>query len=99
MSQESKELKVLQAMLEKLDKIEKLQALEAVKGKEREQDKIELLDSLGYRPVDIARLLGKTPENVSVVLGNIRKRKGSLSVPQQPIATHASVGAPPTTQL
>ncbi len=85
MSQESPELKVLRAILDKLEKIERLQALDAVKAKEKEQDKIELLDSLGYRPVDIAKLLGKTPENVSVVLGNIRKKKAAPSAPQQPV--------------
>ncbi len=75
MSQESAELKVLRSILDKLEKIERLQALQAVRGTEKEQDKVELLDSLGFRPVDIARLLNKTPENVSVVLGNIRKKK------------------------
>jgi hypothetical protein len=87
MSQESADLTVLRAILDKLEKIEKLQALDAVKGMEKEQDKIELLNSLGYRPVDIAKLLGKTPENVSVVLGNIRKKRSPPSTPQQPVTT------------
>jgi len=52
-----------------------LNAVDAVKGIEKEQDKIELLDSLGFRTTEIARLLNKSPENVSVQLGNIRKKK------------------------
>ncbi len=68
--------KVLQEISEKMDKLLRLQALEAVKGIEGEQGKIELLDSLGFRPIDIAKLLNKTPENINVVLSTIRKKKG-----------------------
>ncbi|SRR6266568_3425146 len=95
MSQESAEVKLLRAILDKLEKIEKLQALQAVKGTEREQDKIDLLDSLGFRPVEIARLLNKTPENVGVVLSNIRRKKAPASTPQQTVTTPAVVAAPP----
>ena len=59
----------------KLDKILKLLALDAVKGCSTELEKIELLDSLGFRPVEIAKFLNKSPENVSVQLGTIRKKK------------------------
>jgi Holliday junction resolvasome RuvABC DNA-binding subunit len=59
----------------KLDKVLKLLAIDAVKGFEKEQQKIELLDSLGFKPSEIAKLLNKSPENVSVVLGSIRKKK------------------------
>jgi hypothetical protein len=58
-----------------LDKILKLLAIDAVKGYSTEQEKIELLDSLGFRPVEIARFLNKSPENVSVQLNVIRKKK------------------------
>ena len=59
----------------KLDKILKLLAIDAVKGYSTEQEKIELLDSLGFRPVEIAKFLNKSPENVSVQLNIIRKKK------------------------
>lgn len=67
--------RLLQEISEKMDKLLRLQALEVVKGIEGEQGKIELLDSLGFRPIDIANLLNKTPENINVVLSNIRKKK------------------------
>jgi hypothetical protein len=66
---------VLDEISGKLDKILKLLAIDAVKGYSTEQEKIELLDSLGFRPVEIARFLNKSPENVSVQLNIIRKKK------------------------
>jgi hypothetical protein len=67
---------LLQQISDKMDKLLRLQALEVVKGIPEEQGRIELLDSLGFRPVDIAKFLNKTPENINVVLSNIRKKKG-----------------------
>jgi hypothetical protein len=71
--------------MDKLDKITKLLAVPALREREKEQDKIELLDQLGFRPVEIAKILNKSPENVGVVLGNIRKKKapktGALPTP------------------
>lgn len=67
---------LLKDISEKMDKLLRLQALEVVKEVPEEQGKIELLDSLGFRPVDIAKLLNKTPENINVVLSSIRKKKG-----------------------
>jgi len=49
--------------------------MDAVKGYSTEQEKIELLDSLGFRPVEIAKFLNKSPENVNVQLSLIRKKK------------------------
>jgi hypothetical protein len=59
----------------KLDKILKLLAIDAVKGYSTEQGKIELLDSIGFRPTEIAKFLNKSPENVNVQLNIIRKKK------------------------
>jgi hypothetical protein len=59
----------------KLDKILKLLSIDAVKGYSTEREKIELLDSLGFRPVEIAKFLNKSPDNVSVQLSIIRKKK------------------------
>ncbi len=66
---------LLEEISEKLDKVLKLLAIDAVKGFEKEQQKIELLDSIGFKPSEIAKMLNKSPENVSVVLGSIRKKK------------------------
>jgi GTP cyclohydrolase FolE2 len=59
----------------KLDKILKLLAVGAVKKYSKEQDKIELLDSLGFRPVEIAKFLNKSQANVNVQLTLIRNKK------------------------
>lgn len=67
---------LLKEISDKMDKLLRLQALEVVREIPEEQGKIELLDSLGFRPIDIAKLLNKTPENINVVLSNIRKKKG-----------------------
>jgi len=64
-------------IVDKLDKILKLMARREVGGMPKEQDKIEALDSLDFKPGEIAKMLGKSPENVSVVLGNIRKKRAS----------------------
>jgi hypothetical protein len=62
-------------IVDKLDKLLKLLASENVKGLPKEQDKIEALDRLDFKPSEIAKMLNKSPENVSVVLGIIRKKK------------------------
>jgi hypothetical protein len=59
----------------KLDKMLKLLVADTIKAYGREQEKIELLDSLGFRPVEIAKFLNKSPDNVSVQLNLIRKKK------------------------
>jgi hypothetical protein len=69
--------KLLDELSNKIDKILRLLAIIAVKEIETEQDKIGLLDSLGFRATEIAKLLNKSPENVSVQLGIIRKKKES----------------------
>lgn len=66
---------LLQQISDKMDKLLRLQALTVVKDIPEEKGKIELLDSLGFRPVEIAKLLNKTPENINVVLSTIRKKK------------------------
>ena len=77
--------KLLNEISGKLDKMLKLLALDAVKVLEKEQDKIELLDSLGFKPVEIARFLNKSPENVSVQLGIIRKKKEPKTASSKPV--------------
>jgi len=66
---------LLEEISGKLDKVLKLLAIDAVRGFEKEQQKIELLDSIGFKPSEIAKMINKSPENVSVVLGSMRKKK------------------------
>ena len=67
---------LLQQISDKMDKLLRLQALAVVKNIPEIQGKIELLDSLGFRPIEIAKFLNKTPENINVVLSTLRKNKG-----------------------
>jgi len=67
--------KLLREISSKLDKVLRLLALDVVKGYEKELEKIEILDSLGFRPVEIARLLNKTQNNVNRRLAGIRKKR------------------------
>lgn len=59
----------------KLDKVLRLLALDVVKGYEKELEKIELLDSLGFRPIEIAQFLNKSQDNVNNRLNEIRKKR------------------------
>jgi DNA-directed RNA polymerase specialized sigma24 family protein len=54
-----------------LDKMTKLIAL---KDEERESEKVRLLDTIGFRPSEIARILNKSLSNVTTVLTGIRKK-------------------------
>jgi hypothetical protein len=83
--------RLLEEISRKMDKLLRLQALEAVKGIALEQGKIELLDSLGFRPIEIAALLNKTPENISVQLGLLRKKKADKKA-KAPEQIHAPSG-------
>ncbi|MEM1577358.1 MAG: hypothetical protein QXT98_07600 [Archaeoglobaceae archaeon] len=77
---------LLKDISDKLDKIIKLLAFDIAKGIEKEQDKIELLDSLGFRPVDIAKLLNKNLNVITAHLSRIRKKRGvgSKAMEQNP---------------
>jgi len=74
--------KLLAEISQKLDKMLRLLAIDAVKGITKEQEKIELLDSLGFRPIEIAKLLNKSPDNISVQLNIIRKKKEKVTTSQ-----------------
>jgi DNA-directed RNA polymerase specialized sigma24 family protein len=60
----------------KLDMIIKLQAVSAAQGKSlREQ--VAMLSSLNLSPKQIADILGKTPNHISVILYEIRRKADS----------------------
>jgi len=68
---------LLKEISSKMDKILRLLTIDILKGIEKELDKIELLDSLGFRPIQIAKLLNKSQDNINVQLNKIRKKKES----------------------
>lgn len=74
---------LLKEISSKLDKILRLLTLDIVKGVEKELDKIVLLDSLGFRPIEIAKLLNKSQDNINVQLNKIRKKKEPEAQPKE----------------
>lgn len=87
---------------DQLERLIRLQAWIAVKAEPSEQAKVALLDSLGFRPVEIAKMLNKTPENVGVVLSNLRKKANekkptpqSATTPTQTTISSSDQEAPP----
>ncbi len=62
----------------KLDRITKLLTCDVIKEYGTEQDKIELLDSMGFKSTEIAKLLNKSIQNVCVQLNLISKKKEKL---------------------
>lgn len=66
---DEKQFSALQA---KLDTLIKLSALSAVQGKSL-KEQVAVLASLNMSPKQIADILGKTPNHISVVLHELRK--------------------------
>jgi len=58
----------------RIDLIIRLLALDIVKDLKVQKDKIIALSSFGFGPSEIAKLLGTTPNTVSVVLSEIKKK-------------------------
>lgn len=69
---------LLVSISEKLDKVIRLLALDVVKEHKKELDKIDILDSIGFRPIEIAKFLNKTQDNVNNRLNEIRKKKETV---------------------
>jgi hypothetical protein len=59
------------AVLHKLDLLIKIGAANLVAGKNF-KEQVKILSSLGFQPKDISELIGKTANNVRVMLNNIR---------------------------
>ena len=77
-------------VVDKFDKVLRLLATQTVKGLVREQDKIELLDNMGFKSGEIDKLLAKNQGYTSVVLSQLKKKKQpktqatqTSSVPQE----------------
>lgn len=77
------------AITERLDRIMRLLAVSITKSVEKEQAKVGLLDSIGFKPGEIDRLLNKSPGYASVVLSQARKRETRPSVTLPPDSTVA----------
>jgi hypothetical protein len=70
---------LLKEIASKLDKITKLLAINSLKEYGTEQEKIELLDSMGFSSGEIAKLLNKSVQNVCVQLSLISKKKEKIT--------------------
>jgi predicted ribonuclease YlaK len=62
----------------KMDTVIRLLAMEVIRGRDL-RDQIKLLDQAGLKPVEIADVLGKTPNAIRVALFGIRKGRGKRS--------------------
>jgi hypothetical protein len=60
--------KLLKDISDKLDLLARLVAADVVKQATSEQEKIDALSSMQFRPVEIAKFLNKSPDNISVQL-------------------------------
>lgn len=63
-------------VVSRLDSILKLLALNTVQGRSL-KEQVSLLSSVGFQPKQIAEMLGKTPNHVSVILHDLRKKQVS----------------------
>jgi len=68
-----------QTITSKLNAIVKLQAISAMQGKGL-KEQVAALSSLDLQPKQIADILGKTPNHVSVILFELRKADKKISV-------------------
>ncbi len=82
--------------MDRLDKILRLEAIQVVKGLARESDKIELLDSVGFKPTEIDRMLGKSVGYSSVALYQMKKKKQSKTPISPTINEKTSTGSAPS---
>ncbi len=69
-------------VVSRLDSILKLLALNTVQGRSL-KEQVGLLSSLGFQPKQIAEMLGKTPNHVSVIMHELRKKQSSEEEPTQ----------------
>lgn len=64
--------KQFEVLTRKIDSIAKLLALNIVRDK-TVTEQIDTLSKAGFRPIEIADLLGKTENQINVTLSNLRK--------------------------
>ena len=64
---------ILKSIDHRLTTITKLLALDVVKGRQF-QDQVKLLHDVGMQPSEIAEYVGKTPNNIRVVIHGLKKK-------------------------
>jgi len=64
----------LRNISEKLDVLIKLTAINVVSGKSV-TDQIDTLDSIGLKPTEISKILGKPPNTITGIIARLKKRK------------------------
>ena len=69
-------------ILEELRRITKLLALNATKG-QSQQEQVGTLSNIGFRPIEVAELLGIKYNIVTAVLANIKKKSKSKEAKAQ----------------
>lgn len=76
-------------ILQELQRISKLLALTVTRELKQQQEKVELLSSVGFRPIEIANITGIGAKQVSAVLSNIKKKahtgKGKAAKPSKEV--------------
>jgi hypothetical protein len=70
--------KQFSVIVSKLDAIIKLEAIAAVQGRTL-KEQVATLSSLNFQPKQIADILGKTPNHISVILSDLRKAEKKTS--------------------
>lgn len=83
--------KQFQVINEKLDSITKLLAMKLVEGKPL-KEQANLLSLFGFQPRQIADLLGKTPNHISVLLHEIRKNRAQAETKEGKQAENTQLG-------
>ena len=87
--------KQFEQIMTKLDRITSLLALDAIKELEPEEQ-ISRLADMKFQPMEIAPIVGKTPNAVRIALHYIRKKKPKgeepLEVPSEPMEKSVSGG-------
>jgi len=68
------EEKQFEEIIKKLDLIAKLISLDLIKSEKTLTARVEVLDSSGFKPKEIAVLLGKEPNHIHQILHRLRKK-------------------------
>jgi len=68
---------------DKMDTIIRLLALNAVEGKDL-KNQVSILSSFGFQPKQIADMLGRTSNQIRVILHRVRRERSKLEAQEPP---------------